>query len=238
MAHSGAWLRIKVDPEAWGPFYDWIDKADAVLTQAKDYAADDPFWYIHRANLYNHMGVKEDVFSAFMQEALDRHPNFYQLYFAGVEYYAPKWHGDAELIDAFANDAIARTGAAEGNGLYARIYWYASQTQYGFHIITELYVVWSKMRDGIEDVLAQYPDQWNIQNFAVFACLANDVDMIRNLFSQMDGPPIMSAWRNTDMLDYCRTLADLSKGKPVSCLHEPYKREIKNAAPIWGGIRS
>ncbi len=69
------------------------------------------------------------------------------------------------------------------------------------------------MRAGIEDVLAQYPNQWNIENFTFFACLANDAEMTKALLSQMDGEPIIRAWKRADILESgrCTTGAPVSK---------------------------
>ena len=204
----GGGYQKSVGPNDWEPFYYWLAQADAVLVDAKDYAAVDPFWYTHRANILTQQGVDPEVFVPFVREGFERHPTFYQLYFSAVDYLTPKWYGDAGKIEAFANDAVEYTQSLEGSGLYARIYWYASQTQYDVYLFTESDVVWAKMRRGISDVLAQYPDQWNIQNFALFACIADDVEMTRSLLDKMDGPPIMAAWRNNEILDYCRALAN------------------------------
>ena len=112
------------------------------------------------------------------------------------------------MIEEFANDAVEETKATEGNALYARIYWYVSQTQYGFNIFRESDVAWPQMREGIIDVVADYPDQWNVQNFAVFACLAEDLGLTRNLLAKMEEPPIMRAWKKPEILEYCRAFAN------------------------------
>ena len=80
--------------------------------------------------------------------------------------------------------------------MYARIYWSASQTQYGRDLFTDSDVIWEKMKKGIDDVLKRYPDQWNINNFALFACLANDKEKARELFNLIKQPIIWKVWKS------------------------------------------
>lgn len=91
--------------------------------------------------------------------------------------------------------------------MYARIYWYAAQTIYGNDLFVGSDVRWENMRVGIWDVLDRYPDQWNIQNFAFFACLTQDATTLADLMAMIDGPPIMRVWKNDEVLLYCRDLA-------------------------------
>ncbi len=203
----GGGYAASVDADAWAPFYAKLQEAEAVLVDAKDYAAIDAHWYIERAYVLTHQGAAPDAFADHMEEALESHPGYYQLYFAAIEYLAPKWHGNALMIEDFAQEMTARTRDVEGESLYARIYWYVAQTQYDDRLFQSSYVEWDQMRTGMMDVLARYPDQWNIQNFAYFACLAEDRDMLGRLLSRMDDQPIMRVWRRPELLAYCRDMA-------------------------------
>ncbi len=154
-------------------------------------------------------GLNEDSdkFKSFVKEGLDRYPYYYQLYFAALDYLAPKWHGNKNEIEKFANNAVERTKGIEGNGMYARIYWYASQTQYSEKLFSESNVVWAKMKDGIIDVIKKYPDSWNIQNFAFFACLAKDKPTTHMLMEKITSPTIMRAWKKQEYYNYCKVFA-------------------------------
>ena len=99
----------------------------------------------------------------------------------------PKWRGSHEAIGAFANGAVELTRETEGMGMYSRVYWYASQGDYGSELFEESKVDWARMRLAIADVLARYPDQSNINNFARFACLAGDAEETRSLLSRIEG---------------------------------------------------
>ena len=177
------------------------------MLSIKSQASRDPEWYKTRADILKAIEQEPEDFARFIDEATQRHPSYYELYFIAIEFYAPKWHGDRQQIEAFARKAIEKTRIAEGTGLYARIYWYASQMQFGHSLFTESDVDWDTMRDGMDDVLADYPDQWNIQNFAVFACLAGDRAMTAKLMNMMDDRPIRRVWRRPENLEFCRSMS-------------------------------
>jgi hypothetical protein len=48
---------------------------------------------------------------------------------------------------------VRKTRAIEGRGMYARIYWYVSQMQFGERLFKDTSVAWLKMKRGIDDVL-------------------------------------------------------------------------------------
>ncbi len=185
-----------VPEEAWQPFREHLNKAKAVLEKHKEIASTDPHWYDIMADIANGLSANKSEFQKLINEGLKKEPLYYQLYFTAINYFAPKWHGNAEDIEEFANSAVARTKEQEGLGMYARVYWAASQYQYGERLFTDSNVVWGKMKKGIDDVLKQYPDQWNINNFALFACLAKDREKARELFNLVKEPPIVRVWKS------------------------------------------
>jgi hypothetical protein len=94
-----------------------------------------------------------------------------------------------------------------GQMLYARIYWYASQSQFKNAIFLVSVARWNDMREGFKWIIADYPDQWNINNYAKFACLVGDEGTTREVFGLMKGDPIESAWSSTDQYRSCEKLA-------------------------------
>ena len=59
------------------------------------------------------------------------------------------------------------------------------------------------MKKGIDDVLKRYPDQWNINNFTLFACQAKDREKARELFQLIKEPPLLAVWKsNSNYLGY------------------------------------
>jgi len=196
-----------VKQENWKPFQEYLAKAGTYLREHKDVADADPRWYETMLVIARSENWDLEHFNKLVHEATERHPYFYQIYFSAIDYLTPKWHGSKEQIEAFANFAVEKTAVREGMGMYARVYWYAAQAQYRDHLFTESAVVWDKMKRGIDDVLARYPDQWNINNFAHFACLAWDRRETRELMERVEGAPISQAWDSASQYEQCKTWA-------------------------------
>lgn len=199
-----------ISEDKWLPtYYKTLEKAADQLLKAKEIASQDPEWYIYMTNILIHYD-RNEMYEKLVKEGLDLHPLYYQLYFKRAEYLFPRWHGDAKQLEDFANDAVKRTKDKEGMGMYARIYWVASQWNYGVKVFTNSNVVWPKMKQGMIDVLKKYPDQWNINNFAKFACLARDKDMTRDLIQRIKTPS-PDVWNDPDLLNACEAFGGVKK---------------------------
>lgn len=185
----GTGYAYTVPKEAWEPFHKYIMLAYENLERNKRIASVDPAWYETMLIVARAQGWDRGRFDALLEEALRREPGFYQTYFLALEYLLPKWHGDLDQIEQFANDAVKRTKKEEGLGMYARIYWYASQTQFQNDLFSQSLAVWPKIKAGFEDIIAHYPDAWNINNYAKFSCLARDKQKTRELLNKIGGNP-------------------------------------------------
>lgn len=197
---GGGWAR-DVPEESWKPFFENLEKARLYLLKHKQSTDKDPVWFHNMLAIAKGENWPLDRFLAMVEEGTAKHPYYYEIYFKAIDYLLPKWHGDKAMIEGFAKLAVETTREREGVGMYARIYWYASQVQFGTSLFTDTEIVWNKMSAGIDDVLARYPDQWNINNFAHFACLARDKEKATALLARIDGPPIEYAWAN-DLINH------------------------------------
>jgi hypothetical protein len=198
----------QVAPEAWAPFRQYIQLARKDLEEHKSVAAVDPGWYSNMLLVAQAQGWERREFDQLLNEALTREPLYYPNYFGAIEYLLPKWHGDASAIEAFARDAVRRTSKSEGRGMYARIYWYASQTDFQNKLFTKSQAVWPMMKSGFDDVIARYPDAWNLNNYAKFACLAHDRPTTKMLLKKIESQVIWDAWDPRELLDRCKNFVD------------------------------
>ena len=195
-----------VPKDAWEPFYKNLEIAKDYMLKVRNYAAIDPHWYVWTAFIMKALNEDKEVFLKIVNEGLNISPYYYQLYFEAIDYLAPKWHGNRKLIEEFANEAVERTKAEEGMGMYARIYWYASQTQYNENLFLDSDVVWNKMRIGIFDVLEKYSDDWNLQNFTKFSCMARDKETI-NVLAEKIMKPNLRIWYFPENFYKCKKWA-------------------------------
>jgi hypothetical protein len=202
----GIGLADTVPPEAWAPFARDMRLARQSLERFKAVASVDPHWYENMLLIATAESWDRQRFDALLNEALDREPYYYDTYFSALEYLLPQWHGDEQQIEDFAEDAAGRTAKVEGRGMYARIYWYASQRHFKSGLFAYSRVDWPKMKAGFDDVIARYPDEWNLNNYAHFACLAQDQPKMEELFKRMGSQPIPEAWED-NLYEPCKMSA-------------------------------
>lgn len=202
-AFRGNGYASTVKQEAWAPFFKYIAMARQHLESHKAVAAADPQWYQTMLIVATAENWPRDQFVRLLDEALDREPLFYETYFAALEYLLPKWHGGVREIEAFATAAVKRTAKQEGRGMYARLYWYASQTQFDNDLFADTLAAWPRMKEGFEDVVARYPDAWNLNNYARFACLARDKAKTRELLKRTESMTVPEAWLRPSLRDQC-----------------------------------
>jgi hypothetical protein len=202
-AYRGPGYASTVKPEAWTPFQKYVALARQSLEAHKSVAAGDPRWYETMLVVARAENWKRDRFDSLLEEALDKEPLFYQTYFSALEYLLPKWHGGMRDLEEFARYAVERTSKEEGRGMYARIYWDASQTEFGNELFTGSFAAWPRMKEGFEDIIARYPDAWNFNNYAKFACLADDKPKTRELLKRTESAIVFEAWQPQSLLRQC-----------------------------------
>lgn len=197
-SYHGPGFAASVKEADWAPYLDYTEKARRYLLEHRDIASRDPYWYELLVLVATRQKWPAKDFWAIVEEGTSRYPDFHHLYFTAANYLLPKWNGDAQSLEKLAQLAISKSRRIEGEGLYARIYWVVSLDQYGRDLFTHSQVDWPTMSRGIDDVLARYPDEWNVQSFAYFACLAGDKAKTAELLAKMHSPPEWRAWRNVD----------------------------------------
>jgi hypothetical protein len=199
----GGGYASSVRPESWAPFRRYIAMARKNLETHKAVASRDPSWYETMLTIARAEAWDADQFDSLLNEALKREPLFYQTYFSALRYLLPQWHGDVRAIETFAQDAARRTSEVEGRGMYARIYWYASQAEFRNNLFDGTLVFWPRMKAGFEDVIAKYPDDWNLSNYAKFACLAKDKPKTKELLARLGSSVVLEAWEPATLLQKC-----------------------------------
>jgi hypothetical protein len=180
-----------------------LELARRILVENEAIVSGDPQYFAELAAIALLQHAEPEEFMELIERGLAVEPEYYPLYFVAVEYFSPKWYGDAAQIEALANTAVAQTREVEGTGMYARIYWYASQSIYGWNLFSESNVDWERMSDGIDDVLSRFPDSWNINHFALFSCLAGDAGKTRQLMGLIGDSTVMEAWGGGTMYRDC-----------------------------------
>ena len=172
-------------PENWVGYNKYILEARQYLSDKKSLMFNDPYWY--QLMLIPGSSLLEKEYSSgskLIGEAHQRFPTYYEFYFKALGYSQVQWRGHLgdygsgglDTIDKLIAESTAASFSTDGNGMYARMYWYLSSLRGDniFKYPKMTHLDWNKMKEGMDDVLKQYPDDWNITNFMKFACLAGD----------------------------------------------------------------
>lgn len=192
-----------VRPEAWPRFRALLQEAVDALQASKSFASADPRWYSTMLNLATYQQWDKRKFDNLFKEAMKREPGFYSSHFAGVVYYTPKWGGSNELMEKYIKDSMRFTEKTDGNAMYARIYWYISQVDCDCDLFSDTNAFWPQLRQSFETVIRQYPDDWNVNHFAKFACEARDFAKVASLLERLNGRIVQEAWGMTGVLQRC-----------------------------------
>jgi hypothetical protein len=194
-------------------------RARAVLDDAKPYAAANPAWYAQMLAIAIFEGWPRAERLALFNEAVASAPLYDPIYINMAWGLAPKWGGSLDEYRRFVRAAVKKTKAAEGNILYARLYWNLARIESDKDPFTELKIPWQPMKSGFDDLVDRYPtSQSNLQNYAYFACRAGDGKTFNALLPRLDartpGDLKGNPWRDLYTRDYCVTR--FSKGTGAS----------------------
>ena len=194
-----------VAEEGWKLFKEKLQRAEAVLLRSKDRCAGNPLWYDEYLQVALALGWDEPEFRALYRAAISRFPEYEPLYFDMVNYLSPRWYGSVDAIDAYVAEVLKQTQAKQGKIMYARLYWaFAGTLPYDVDPFEESQANWADMKVGFEQLMKAYPDsQWNLNNFAVFACRARDADTYRRLRKQIGDRRYDDAWPNNLSMEVC-----------------------------------
>lgn len=176
------------------------------LMEHKEIGSKDPHWYRSVADALSQIGVDKQVIIDIADEGLSHFPNYDEIYFVVADRLSPKWGGSSELVENFAREAVERTKGHRGYALYARIYWAVGYQGKGWYLFQYPTTNWKNMVTGMDDVLAKYPSQWNINNFAFFACYRPHYPTAQRYLSMIEGPILKSVWLGSKIYDKCQRI--------------------------------
>jgi len=180
--NSAAWrargngFASTVTDEGWELFHQLSRNAWFTLINNKETSSRIPSWYSNAISFGLSAGIPAAEISSLFDEGIARHPGYLPIYFSYLRVYAPRWGGTFEDADKFIRDQVTAKTNVDGEVLYTRLYW--SLDQYNGQqasLFEESLVSWTRMRKGFEQMMREYPESdWNLANFASFACRAHD----------------------------------------------------------------
>lgn len=197
MARGGGYSHT-VSPQGWKLFGERIEEGRKSLEALDPKAKDDAGWYEYMLEVALSQGWPPDKFDALFLKAVERHPYYLPFYFTRMSFYSPRWYGSDKEAKRVVEDAVSRTKSRMGETLYARLYWSMQDPE----MFKTGRVDWSRMKSGFEHMVKDYPDRWNINNFAKFSCMAADHSTFISLLPKIGGL-IAQAW-DDDLSSFAR----------------------------------
>lgn len=189
------------------------DLSEGFFQYLKDHhkaASADPGWYYISLQSYAYRCNEWNDAWSLLEEGTERFPNYYGLYFRAYEVGVMCGVDPIQLMDNVVDLAVNRTSGKHGDTMYARLKWLQTDF-YGKELMRSQVVDWGRMRQGIKDVLREYPDAWNTNHFAYFACVAEDYEFAATLMPDAMKLPVNSVWQDEVTLKMCRSRIEMSR---------------------------
>lgn len=196
-----------VTDEGWKLFRDRLRRAYE-LAREPGTLPDCPERYNLLLHLANSLGWDDKHYEQIFREAAAFDPDYHEYYVDKATRLLPRWGGAPGAWLRFAEEAMEEAPTGREKILYA---WIVSGIQYTGELqqFKESGVSWPTLRQGYRDMLVAYPGSpWATNRFAMFACLADDRETMRELLTNPDFIYNRDAWPGVD-IDSCRTKAGL-----------------------------
>jgi ankyrin repeat protein len=160
-------------------------------------------WFHVRMEVLPYSELFDSHFSYAWEGGIRQFPDYHPLYFSAAFYSLPKWGGAPDGVERIARLASQGKGA-EREFMYARVYWYLDQVQYHGKIFEDSPADWDRMKTSFDALVQAYPDPWNLNAYAYFACKAGDYDVMSSLLKRIDDKLIFTQWGSTGEAEYVR----------------------------------
>lgn len=184
-----------------------LDDARRYLLDNKAVASKDPFWYALMLNIMRTQAQPMDALLEVLLEGAERAPDYADSYFEVAYAIGTLSREPFKDIETLAQTAVAKSRGTLGDELYSRIYWVAVREIFDFDALRGIQWDWSRMTASMRTVAARYPNQWNIQTFALISCMMQDQPVTAQFMGQARGRPVPQIWGQFEIYEACRSWA-------------------------------
>lgn len=203
MARGGGYAST-VSPEGWKLFRERMEEGRKALEALDAGTRQDAGWYELMLDVGLSQGWPREKFDAVFFEGVSKYPYYTPLYFARMSFYSPRWYGSVDEGKRVVEDAVERTRSRWGETMYARLNW----AMMDFSMFQTGQADWPRMKTGFEQMTKEFPDAWNVNSFAKFACIARDPQTLMALAAKIGDTPVVQAWENdVNVYQRCRLWA-------------------------------
>ena len=215
MLYRGTGYAAEVSEENFKLFYQQISVTKKYLLEHEDIASRDPQWFLLMLIITRvEENSSDEMHRSYFDKAVKLYPDYYPVFFTAAENYLPKWGGSKESYEQFARYAAGKAGADQAKAVYARIYWSNICSKCGDRDVSNWRDHWDDLGVGFEQIIRDYPDQWNINSYAHIACSAYDQNKTLALLQKIKAKPISEVWNDKKFnYNYCANWSGFSKAE-------------------------
>lgn len=205
---------VNTVPEAAWPLYkDHTARARKLLESTRKLGAKSPIWFEQMFEIAATQSWSKSDRDELVTDFLANGQDYFTAYGKAFERMRPEWGGSIAEMDKFARVAAERTRKQDGAALYARLYWDVAYT-YGAEVVKKTKPNWPVLRQGFEQLVAQYPEKRNLNAYAYFGCVGIDAGMAYKAFTMMGtNNKDPDFWKYVDY-DWCRAFSGVD-AKPA-----------------------
>jgi hypothetical protein len=183
-----------VSPMAWTGFHKYLDLAEGQLRRNEAVAAHDGSWNYLMLEIGRGQGWDNVDLLAVYQAGIAKNPDFDGLDFAMLTALLPRWGGDIATSERFIAQVTKRTREKRGMEMYARLYASLSYGEVQQALFTGTHVSWPVMKSGFEEWVRRYPHVDNRNEYAYFACMAQDRGALREQLDLIGDQFVAEFW--------------------------------------------
>jgi hypothetical protein len=166
--YRGTGYAGSVPPEAWPLYSRYMEEARNILSDNQAIRTSDPEWFALMFSVAMSQSWPQSELGPLLQDLRTSGTLYAHAYQNAALLMLPKWGGSYEELESFARQVIADHGD-EGLEIYARIYWVVGALEF-----PHTHADWSLMKRGFETMIQKYPEPFNLNGMAMFACAAGD----------------------------------------------------------------
>ena len=187
-------------------FNDLVERAANALREGEAAGQRSPLWHTAALLVAGAQARPAEELDALFDAGTQRFPSYEPLFAARMTFLLPEWGGDFQLVDRFIRASVERTKAAEGRGMYARLYLELARGPACGDLFDQSLVAWSSLRDAFEDMIQRHPDPWNLNLYGTFACRMRDVDTTAWLLGELGAKANLGIWSTGITTEGCREM--------------------------------
>ena len=209
LAFRGETYAQDVPRADWIAFQEKIEASRKALDSIAAEMKDEPMWYAARLKVARYLQHGDKAaYEALLEDAMTRHPRFLPIYFEGAAHYSSSWGGSSAELKRYIESVAARTKPLMGDVMYARLNWSEGSTGMFFNGQAD----WKRMKPALDELVKDYPDDWNLNNFAIFSCHAGDGPTLKILLTRIQGRIALQAWDGMEEYAKCAQFAERARG--------------------------